>query len=67
MIAYFVIWETEGAVEAYSTREAAEDAFDPEREEAHVLESEVSEELWLWLRAIDETEAGDCRLDDARE
>ncbi len=56
MKAYFVIWETEGAVEAYSTREAAEDSFDPEWEEAHILESEVSEELWLWLRAIEQTE-----------
>lgn len=61
MIAYFVIWETEGSVEAYSTREAAEDSFDPDREEAHILESEVSEELWLWLRAIEETEVSEFR------
>jgi hypothetical protein len=47
-----------------STREAAEDSFDPGFEGAHIVESEVSEEVWLWLQAIEQTEVSDCRLDE---
>ncbi|MGB9435755.1 MAG: hypothetical protein WBQ89_26140 [Candidatus Acidiferrum sp.] len=56
--AYFVLNEDCHLLEAHSTLEKAEESFDSDIDGpgVRILISEVSDELYFWIQAIEETE-----------